>query len=209
MTDTDIDINTKIIDYLSKTSSQNDKIIELLSKTSSLLDINNKKIIDSINSLDISSLIASNNRISDQLAILSVISNNQPLKEKLDRLIDINQKQSEQIVGINSLTTSLNNMIGIISDKIKKSNYISYPSSGTATIESGYTTFDFYDGIVTLPDGTRVNMSASLKNISEQYIRSYTIYTNKQINISLVGKGTQNITVLPGVFRQQNLLIYG
>lgn len=79
-----------------------------------------------------------------------------------------------------------------------KNILISYPTSGTVSLSSGTTKIDFYNGTVS---GASGNLSGSLSKLGFEYIRSFTIYTDKQIDISVIGEDTLSTTILPGIYR--------
>ncbi len=100
------------------------------------------------------------------------------------------------------ISTSIDNLVV---EKLKSSILISYPTSGTATITEGDTTFDFRKGIVIYPDGTEYNMSGSSEIYSEIYIKSFTIFTDRPIDISMYGKSSYTTSIPSGSFRLKNI----
>lgn len=72
--------------------------------------------------------------------------------------------------------------------------YFTYPGDGTRkTLPAGITILDFWDGIVTLPDGTEEYISDKLEGYGDEYIRSYQVDTNQDIIIWLDDFGKKPI----------------
>ncbi len=112
---------------------------------------------------------------------------------------------------LNNVSTQLNNISTSITDYFvcttTPSMLISYPTSGTATITSGDTVFDFREGTATYPDGTVYNMSGSSEIGAEIYIKSFTIFTDRPLDISISGVTSNTISIPSGSFRLKEVEI--
>ena len=55
---------------------------------------------------------------------------------------------------------------------------IAFPEDGTRKRDAakGVFHFDFWEGVVTAPDGTKTTLSTNLKNSQHDFIRSVTIF---------------------------------
>ena len=121
------------------------------------------------------------------------------------KVCELETKSSIDSTIINDINTQLNNISTTINkpyiETIETSILISYPTSGTATITSGDTTFDFREGKVTYVDGTTYNMSGSSEIDNEIYIKSFAIFTDRPIDISIYGKNSYTTSIPSGSFR--------
>lgn len=133
-------------------------------------------------------------------------------------ILDINKKiceietksfvNSNIINNINKqLTTVSTHVNNLVVDRLTSSILISYPTSGTATITEGNTTFDFRKGKATYPDGTEYNMSGSSVLYDNIYIKSFTIFTDRPIDISMQGKTLYTTSIPSGSFRLKDIEI--
>lgn len=81
-----------------------------------------------------------------------------------------------------------------ISARMKIFPYFTYPRDGTRkTLTEGITIIDFWDGVVTLPDGTEESISDKLEAYGDEYIRSFQVDTNQDIIIWLDDFGKKPI----------------
>lgn len=81
-----------------------------------------------------------------------------------------------------------------ISARMKIFPYFTYPRDGTRkTLTEGITIIDFWDGVVTLPDGTEESISDKLEAYGDEYVRSFQVDTNQNIIIWLDDFGKKPI----------------
>ena len=113
------------------------------------------------------------------------------------------------ITDINTQLTNISNTVNKsyieIIETSETSILISYPTSGTATITEGDTLFDFREGKVTYADGTVYNMSGSSEIDNEIYIKSFAIFTDRPVDISMYGKNSYTTSIPSGSFRLKSV----
>ena len=128
-------------------------------------------------------------------------------KSSIDSTIitDINTQINNVSTQLNDVSTSITNYFTDTSST--PSVLISYPTSGTATITEGDTIFDFREGTATYPDGTVYNMSGSSEIGTEIYIKSFTIFTDRPLDISIFGVTSNTISIPSGSFRLKEVEI--
>ncbi len=125
------------------------------------------------------------------------------------KVCELETKSSIDSTIITDINTQLNNISTTVTKSYietpETSILISYPTSGTATITDGDTTFDFREGKVTYPDGTVYNMSGSSEIDNEIYIKSFAIFTDRPVDISMYGKNSYTTSIPSGSFRLKNI----
>lgn len=99
----------------------------------------------------------------------------------------------------------ISNKIIVPTEQIPNKVLINYPRNDVAAITSGYTILDFYTGTVTNADGLTDTMSDSIENYQESYIKSFVIYADRKIDLSIIGNSSCVISLPAGTFR----LAYG
>ena len=64
---------------------------------------------------------------------------------------------------------------------------IAFPQDGTRKrdVTKGILHIDFWEGVVTLPDGTQTTLTTNLKNSDQQFIRSLVVYCTQGMKIRL------------------------
>jgi len=134
---------------------------------------------------------------------------NKTLTTITKKVSEIETKSLSDSVTIDNMNTQINNVSTSFNDYFKDTSgtsiLISYPTAGTATITSGDTTFDFRKGIVTYANGTKYNMSGSSEINKEIYIKSFTVFVDRPIDISISGKTLYTTSIPSGTFRLKNI----
>lgn len=127
-------------------------------------------------------------------------------KSSLDSIVinDISTRLTDISTELATVSANISNLANIPSPP---SILISYPTSGTATITTGTTVFDFREGIVTYPDGTVDNMSGSSEIGTDIYIRSFTVFVDRPVDISISGITSNTISIPSGSFRLKEVEI--
>lgn len=124
--------------------------------------------------------------------------------------IDLNQNIIESMLTessqkIDSVDTKIDAMSTLLNQTEESVSYlINYPVSGLALISAGYTTFNLITGTVTHTDGTESSMSDSSQNYGLNSIRSFAIYTDNPIDITMYGSNSSNMGIAAGSFRLTN-----
>ncbi len=199
--DSSNDINKNYIEEIKKSNSS---VVQSVERLTRILDFN--------------SLLQSNNEIISQLKYLQAYSSTLPLQEKLDKVVnssiqlssglktDLNDLKSIIHKEFIELSKIIDNNKPIIEDK-SKGLLISYPTTGTATITSGSTVFDFRNGIVRYQDNTEYYMSGASEYEADIYIKSFTIFVDRPVDISIFGRTSNTISIPSGSFRLKDVEI--
>lgn len=73
---------------------------------------------------------------------------------------------------------------------------ITYPATGgVRSVSTGTVITDFFEGVVTLTDGTQENLSGSLRTHGHQWARSLLVESNKDVILQTDGMGKGSYTV--------------
>lgn len=112
--------------------------------------------------------------------------------------------ETETIINI------LNELVDIVSDK--PHFYISYPlGGGTVELKIGRNTFDFYNGVLTHPDGTLTKLPSNLKGTGRDVVRAVSVGTDAQISIgsdSVTGEIDSGQSLRVNLREQQLRVLY-
>ena len=81
----------------------------------------------------------------------------------------------------------------------------SYPIESLKEFPVGKTTIDFWDGIVTFPDGTEETVSVALHDVGHDVLRSLFIYAEHKIHLWATHRGYLNVYIDPGTVSFMNV----
>lgn len=104
----------------------------------------------------------------------------------------------------------LNELVDIVEDK--SHFYISYPlGGGTVELQIGRSIFDFYNGVLIHPDGTRTKLPSTLKGTGRDVVRAVSVGTDAQISIgsdSVTGEIDSGQSLRVNLREQQLRVLY-
>lgn len=181
-----------LYDYsqMDSTDTRTLQILESINRKLDSLKPNNAELIDALNEIKIREVSYLGNMLNEQKA--SIIQSNNNVVKSVNALSDV----VKDYISLQKQESLLNS----------KNITINYPASSTVSLSSGESIIDFYNGTFRPVSGASANMSDSLQINGLEYVRSFTIYLSKTVDVTISGKSTLTLTVRAGVMRIPNVL---